>query len=200
MRKARFLIALLGVLFLFFGCPVGDDDDDNDASADDDVADDDVGDDDAEDNDAGDDDTGSGCPGAQPCTGDFDIGSEGDLADIVPCGSITGMLVFSKQGWLTSIDLPCAESVGDDLYIRMNDSLTSVDMPSLSSVGDRLLIENNEQLTSLGGFSNLSSVGGDLYIAYNNCVSQDEADAFAASLNVGGSISVSHNGADYPCN
>jgi hypothetical protein len=47
MPRARFLIALLGVLFLLFGCPSGNDDTEDDDVSDDDVSDDDVGDDDS---------------------------------------------------------------------------------------------------------------------------------------------------------
>jgi hypothetical protein len=52
--RASHLIALLGIPFLFFGCPSGDDDD---TSGDDDAVDDDAVDDDSADDDTGDDDS-----------------------------------------------------------------------------------------------------------------------------------------------
>jgi len=55
--RTNLLVALLGLGLVFVGCPAGDDDD-NDATADDDVTDDDVADDDSGDDDTGDDDTG----------------------------------------------------------------------------------------------------------------------------------------------
>jgi len=46
----------------------------------------------------------------------------------------------------------------------------------------------------------LTTVGRQLYIHANACLSQDEAEVFAASIDVGGDVIVSGNGANYPCN
>ena len=41
--------------------------------------------------------------------------------------------------------------------------------------------------------------GGSLRISNTDCLSQAEAEAFAASISVGGYVTVEGNGADYPC-
>ena len=94
-------------------------------------------------------------------------------------------------------------SVGDYLSISYNDFLATFDMPFLPAVGGDLYVYDNAFLTSLAGFTSLATVGGDLNISYNstvyNCLSQAEAEAFAATINVAGSIDVSGNGAYIPC-
>jgi len=40
---------------------------------------------------------------------------------------------------------------------------------------------------------------GNLDIRNNDCLSQAEAEAFAAGVSVGGSVTVVFNGANYPC-
>ena len=237
MPKTSYLIALLGVLFILFGCPTGDDDD-NDTSGDDDVADDDTGDDDAGDDDTGDDDTTGDDDSADDdsadddtdgslCEGNYTIESESDLNAITQCESITGTLRFDDQDWLTSLDLPCLTSVGEDLYINNNPALTSFDIPALTFLGGigggfvgignnpaltnlaglsslesvgYLYIYFNGSLTSLDGLSSLETVSWDLGIWDNDCLSQGEAEAFAAGLIAGGVVDVYDNGANYPCN
>lgn len=66
-------------------------------------------------------------------------------------------------------------------------------------MGGSLWILSNPSLTSLEGRASLDSVGEDLSIRYNACLSQDEAEAFAASIDVGGTLYLSDNGANYPC-
>ena len=162
------------------------------------------------------------------CSGDYDIEDESDLEAIAHVESIEGCLVADYEDWLTSIDLPALSSVGDDLYISYNTALTSIDMPALTTVVDMLFIHDNAALTSLDmsalttvggpmklndttltsldGLSSLTSVGiystaydGSLCIHGNACLSQDEAEAFAAGLDVVGHVTVSQNGEDYPC-
>ena len=60
-------------------------------------------------------------------------------------------------------------------------------------------IEDNAALTSLSGLSRLAAVNDDLNIHGNDCQSQEEAEAFAASLSVGGDVTVEGNGVNYPC-
>ena len=162
----------------------------------------------------------------EPCDPGVDryhVQSDSDLAVIARCETISGDLMFERQSWLTSIDMPDLTSVGGGLWIVGNDALTSIDMPSITSVGgylyimsneslssielpnltsaDRdLSISNNDALTSLANLPNLTSVGGYLSINHNDCLSQAEAEAFAATVTVGGSCKTHGNGVDYPCN
>jgi len=46
---------------------------------------------------------------------------------------------------------------------------------------------------------NLTTVGGDLDIFDNTCLSQTLADDFAASIDVAGDVNVWSNGDYYPC-
>ena len=48
-------------------------------------------------------------------------------------------------------------------------------------------------LTSIDGMSSLSSVDGDLVIHSNYDLCQDDAEAFAAAITVGGTVSVYGN-------
>ena len=180
-------------------CGAGDDD----ATGDDDSGDDDAtGDDDTSSGDddttgADDDDsTGTVC---SPCGGNYAILNSSDLEDAYFCESITGNLNVDGADWLTSLDLPCLESVDGSLYIRENDLLISFDMPALTTVGSGLNISSNASLASLDGLSSLVSVGDVLNIYNNDCLNQDEAEAFAAGLTVGSYEQVTLNGADYPC-
>ena len=185
--RTSYFIALLCVLFILPGCPGGDDDDVS-------------GDDDTGDDDAGDDDTDNECTTAESCADDYDITSESELEAIAQCESIEGYLWFHEHAWLTSIDLPCLTTVGGGLDIEGNASLTTLDMPSLTTVGDDLYIWDNDALTSLGGLPGLTTVGGYLDISLNDCLSQADAEAFAAGLTVGFDVVVEDNGANYPCN
>ena len=171
MSKASYLIALFGVVFVVGGCPGGDDDD-----------------------------TTGLCEAAEPCEGDYNIDIERDIEAIAQCESISGNLDFDNEDWLTSIDLPCLTSVGGDLIIENNNALTSVDgLSSLTTVGGPLEILDCDALANID-MPALTSMGGDLTIYDNYCLSQAEAEAFAASIDVGDEVSVSDNGANYPCN
>ena len=130
-------------------------------------------DDDAADDDAADDDTAGDCA---PCQGDFGIENSTDFDDVERCESITGDLRVIGTDWLTSLDLPCLTSVGGDLEITANSALNS-----------------------LNGLANLESVGGDLIVTGNFCLDWVEVDAFAAAIDVGGTVAVSMNGINYPC-
>ena len=67
-------------------------------------------------------------------------------------------------------------------------------------MGGTLTIGGNASLTSLDGRPSLTTVTWLLLIQDNACLSQAEAEAFAAFINVDGAVTVSGNGADFPCN
>jgi len=85
------------------------------------------------------------------------------------------------------------------LGVYRNISLTNVDLPSLLIVAGDVEIGDNAALSSLSGLSSLTSVSGALRIYDNPCLSPTEAEAFAASIEVGGDIEIYDNGSDYPC-
>lgn len=66
------------------------------------------------------------------------------------------------------------------------------------SAGGPADIRYNATLADLVGLSSLSAVGHDLYLLGNACLSQEEADAFAASIDTGGAISVQDNNGPCP--
>jgi len=131
---------------------------------------------------------------------------------------IDGRLNFFRNSNLVSIDgLMNLETVGGAVFIHHNRSLPNLSgLKSLGDVGDELFIsandsletlaglENvqsmeklrliyNQALMSLDGLSGLKTVRGDLTIKDNPELSQAEAEAFAARIDVAGSIEVSGN-------
>lgn len=165
------------------------------------------------------------CEDTKLCEGDvYSVRYHGDLDEIGQCADIAGKLNISSQDWLTSLDMPCLESVAGALHIdcndhprltavnmprlstvagslsiQRNDALTTIDMSSLTSVGGILHINYNDSLTDLRGLPSLTTVVAGLEIKGNDCLSQAEAEAFAASLDVQGFVGVSGNGGDFPC-
>ena len=166
-------------------------------------------------------DTNINCEVALPCSGDYVIESAGELADVAQCKSITGRLEVDGQDWLTDLNLPCLESVSDDLVIWNNFSLASISIPNVVSVGDELYIGwtkpkqrleddaltdiempsltsvgsfglgTNDSLTSLTGLSNLSTVSRDMYIGRN--YSLTTLDGLAKLKSVGGDLRIKEN-------
>ena len=118
--------------------------------------------------------------------------------DLSSLSSVGGRVSFCGES-LASFDLPALTTVGDGLDLTGSNFLTDLHMPVLASVGS-LSICQNTALSSLDGLSNLTTVADDLLITFNDCLSQDEAEAFKAGLSVGGESLVSYNGDNYPCN
>ena len=147
-----------------------------------------------------DDDAGSGCENAEPCTGNYYIESDVDFEAVALCESTTGGVSLNDEDWPTSVDLPCLESVGGSLTLSYNDSLISLSgLSNLESVDGTLFINRNVSLTRLTGLSSLEYVGGSLRIVCNTSLSQSDAEAFAASIDVIGDSMVSENGASGDC-
>ncbi len=124
------------------------------------------------------------------------------LDGISNLATVGGHMMVVGNDSLPSFDgLSSLVSVGDSLSVTSNGTLTSLDgLSNLTSVGDTLMITLNDSLTGLDGLSSLTTIGGALSIQNNLCLSQAEAETFAASISVGGNVSVTNNGANYPCN
>ena len=130
----------------------------------------------------------------------------------IPALEMIDSLHIHDNDALTSLEIHTLTTVGIDLHIVDNASLTSLDMPALTTVGGVLDlgphmgrlraidISDNAALRSLDGLSSLTSVAGWLGIYANDCLSQTEAETFTAALTVDGIVSVSSNGANFPCN
>jgi hypothetical protein len=116
---------------------------------------------------------------------------EGDMSALVveQVGSlvlreIDDELVF--PGSLVRID--------DKLVIEDNLETRAIDgLEGVVELAGKLRIENNRYLGGLDGLGGLERVGGDLVIQGNGSLSQAEAEAFAAALEVGGSVTVEGN-------
>ncbi len=198
------------VALVLGGCPRGSISGDDDTGADDDT----TGDDDQtahdDDDDTGDDDTTADCHTTAICSETFlAISSEADLAAIAHCVALTGDLSFDHQAWLTHIELPCLQSVGD-LDISGNDNLTTVTLTALTTierdltlydlaslvtfdglagltqVGGAIHIFEAHVLADLGGLSGLTTVGGDLAIEDNDSLAS--CHGLASVTSVGGSL------------
>ena len=120
--------------------------------------------------------------------------------DLSSLTNVEGLNVTSND-FLTSFNASGLADAGNHLIIGNNAALTGIEMSNLTYVSGYLLeISTNNSLTSLDGLSNTVSVDGDLNISHNDCLSQTEAEAFAAGITVGGTVTVEDNGANYPCN
>jgi len=119
--------------------------------------------------------------------------------DIPAVTSVNDQLFVDGNGALANIDMPSLTSVGSYLQIRDNLNLANLDMSALTAVGNELSLSNNDAMTSLSRLSNLTSIEGSLRIRNNYCLSQTEAEAFAAEITISGTMMVSDNGTGYPC-
>ena len=103
------------------------------------------------------------------CTGDFEISSDADLAQIAGCSTIDGNV--DVEG-LTQPDLTgfnSLQEVTGSLWVMRNTNLQSVEgLNNLEQIGDDLLFSYNESLTSLDGLESLTNIDGTLSIS--NCV------------------------------
>ena len=145
-----------------------------------------------------------------------------ELAEItsvdLPCLRTAGSLYVGYNESLESISLPSLEEVTVNLRIANMDALDSLDLSSLTTVPEGINISDlaslpdleglsslatltsglsiyrNDSLGSLDGLSSLVSVGGSLYIQDNASLCQADAEAFAASVEVVGSVTVADNG------
>lgn len=158
-----------------------------------------------------------GCCGDEPgatCVA-VDIGSERERESAATCEVIKEYLRIEGQGWLESLELPLLQRVTGDLVLGELEALERVSLPALESASSLVIdsnpalttleglaspslgvleIRSNDALESLAGLGSLLFVWGDLTISGNPMLCQDEAEAFAASIEVEGSVSVSDNG------
>ena len=100
-------------------------------------------------------------------------GDDGDDDTDIDCSPCDGDFGIENSTDLDDVER-CA-SIEGDLRIVGQDWLTSIDLPCLTTVG------------------------GNLIILSNGCLSYVEAEAFAASIHVNGDVAVWGNGANYPC-
>jgi len=112
---------------------------------------------------------------------------------------VGGTLTIGDNSSLASLDGLDITSVSQDVNICWNDALPKLDVPDLTTVGSTLHIWDNDSLSSLSGLSGLATVGDNLMINSHVCLSQAEAETFAAGVDVSGGVDVFDNGADYPC-
>jgi hypothetical protein len=84
---------------------------------------------------------------------------------------LTGNLVISANGSLTSIILPALEQVGRVLHLSENAALPSLGtFSSLKSVGEDLVIADNDSLESLEGMPMLQLVGESFRVHENDAL------------------------------
>ena len=95
--------------------------------------------------------------------------------------------------------LPDFEAADGSLHISNNPSLIAFDLDSVEQINGDLTVENNDSLPGITGLFRLGYVHGSLTIQNNDCMSQEAAEAFAASIAVGGETTVEGNGTSVPC-
>lgn len=144
-------------------------------------------------------------PNLESVDGDLTIANNATLlsADLPRLESVSSSVGIHANPSLVSVDLSSLATVVDDseytsLDVFSNSCLTSLDVSALSTV-EILFIYENDSLPNLDGLSGFTNVGWDLTIALNDCLSQEEAESFAAPLDVGDDVCVEDNGVDYPC-
>ena len=137
---------------------------------------------------------------------------------VFPCVSvINGDVTVSPQLELSSLEMPELETIEGFLSmraLRLDDvdfgrlkevrggvslyalhETTELDwLSSLTTVEDSVLIYENERLEDLSGLSCLQEISGDLVIRCNVPMTDQHAEAFAASLDVGGIVTIEFNG------
>src|SRR5690606_36136991 len=86
---------------------------------------------------------------------------------------------------------PNCTEVSGDLTIQGANITDLTPLSNLTSVGGYLYIYNNSNLTNLDGLSNLTSVGGYLSIAYNSNLTN--LDGLSNLTSVGGDLEISYN-------
>ena len=114
-----------------------------------------------------------------------------DLSELSSIGTFGSISTNDSLGSLEG--LSGLATIGDYLTIEDNNSLTTLGMSSLQYVSGNLIIYRNDVLTSLN-LPKLNSAGGQLQIYSNDSLCQADAEAFAASIDVGGDIYVEDNG------
>jgi hypothetical protein len=67
------------------------------------------------------------------------------------------------------------------------------------AVGNDLSVVDNDSLALIDGLYGISTVGNDLFIQQNNCLSPADAGGFGAGVAVSGTTTIENNGASYPC-
>jgi len=136
--------------------------------------------------------------------GDCPSLSEIDLPSLT---TVAGSLAFYDDMSLTAVRMTSLETVGGtpvedstrSLAVWNNPSLSQLDAPLCTSVGGSLSIYDNAYLASTAGLSSMATVGEDVTITGNSCMSQADAEAFAADLDVAGEVTVEDNGDLHPC-
>lgn len=119
-----------------------------------------------------------------------------DLAGLSALETANGVSVFGNPALTSFEGLDGLTDLPDGLSIYGNTVLTGLDgLSNLVSVYS-LNINNNSVLESLSGLSSLSSAINGLTIHDNPMLCQSEAQAFAASVKVEGTVYVEDNGSE----
>ena len=123
-------------------------------------------------------------------SGDFETGTQSDIAALTGYTSITGDMNIHESSSTDLSELICLTSVGGDLSLEDNAALTSLDgLSNVTSVGVDLEIAGNHVLTELDGLSALTSVGDNLWIDQNSVLPDCEVCELLDQLTTGPSPS-----------
>jgi hypothetical protein len=155
-------------------------------------------------------------PACDPCAGDKILVGTSNYEAVAECKSISGALHLNELKTIESVELPELTTVEYGLGFSKNESLTTVDLPALTHVNGLYIMDNltlstirvprlqqstggisilnNAALRTLEGIPAPASMRGSLLIQDNVNLCQSEAEAFAASISVGGTVTVKNNG------
>lgn len=127
-------------------------------------------------------------------TGSINIASDAMVEVALPALESLGWLKLCNAELLASVSLPSLVAAGS---IELTDfapfpQLTALDLPKLKQIDLDLSIRKT-QLADLAGLAALQSIGGSLDLQDNNLLPTCTAEAFAAGLQIGGSVSILGN-------
>jgi hypothetical protein len=75
--------------------------------------------------------------------------------------NVTSNLGFFDSS-MTSISAPNLTTIGSSLSFVNCSSLTNTSFPKLTTIGGTFLIANNTELTTIGGFNQVTTIGGSI--------------------------------------
>jgi hypothetical protein len=101
---------------------------------------------------------------------------------------------MSGNSVLSTLSLPSLTFLTSNLSLRSSTALESISMPKLVSVGGDFTVDRVGKLRDFSGLPTLRSIGGNLNISNNAGMTDAIATAFAATLDIAGTVTIKTNG------
>lgn len=102
----------------------------------------------------------------------------------------TESVLFINVQKLVAPELTSLSEIGADLNVDTTNIELFTGLTALESVGGNMTVNHNNALTGFSGLSSFTHVGGNLKITSNGVLSSLNAQSFASSLTIAGSITI----------